>query len=852
MVMALPLCVSATPANKKALGKYLGDLLPPSLDTCATCHVRAHAEGAETLEDFPHNPFGKTLASLGEDVDLPTRLHRLADQDSDKDGVNDLDELLAGTFPGQAQDQPSQEQLAGLEERHLAFEAYSKRYAWKPFVPVQRPEVPEVANSTWANNPIDAFVAQQHASRGLEPRPEAPPHVLLRRVYLDLIGLSPRPEEIEAFETAYAKDPEAAYGAVLDRLLADPGYGERWGRHWMDVWRYSDWSGYKDALRDSQRHIWHWRDWIIEALNEDKPYDRMIVEMLAADELAPEDAKALRATGYLARNYYSTSRDQWLDNVVKHTSQAFMGVTMGCVRCHDHMYDPFPQEDYYAMRAIFEPYQVRTDRVPGELDRMKNGIPRVYDASLSTKTYLFERGDERNPVKDQPIEPAVPKALGGSFEIQPVSLSALAYQPDKRPFVKQNMMAEASDAVEEAKHALEVKAAEAALKALESVLEIEKLEDSGAKDSDEWKEAAKETLQLQREAKLAEATWKVTAAKLAQDKGTAALTKAQEAKDSAAETRAKKTIADAKKDLAAAEKLLTEAQKAAQEALTTKYEPRKLDKYPNQSTGRRLAFANWLTREENPLTARVAMNQIWMRHFGQPIVPTVAEFGANGREPTHPALLDWLAAEFMEQGWSMKAMHRLICSSATYRMASTSDPENLVKDPDNLFLWRRPSRRMEGELVRDNVLWVAGTLDRSMGGPDIDNEEAQTSKRRSIYFRHAHEKLVEFVQIFDGPKVNECYMREESVQPHQALALANSQLTNDQVKVLTGKLTEEAESTDALVQQAFLHVLARTPNPQELTTCRQFVESSPVDSRERAYQNLLLVLFNHNDFVTIR
>ena len=223
----------------------------------------------------------------------------------------------------------------------------------------------------------------------------------------------------------------APYEKVVDRLLASPRYGERWGRHWMDVWRYSDWAGWGQQVRDSQPHIWHWRDWIVESLNEDKPYDRMVVEMLAADEDRPDDLDALRATGYLARNFKLLSREKWMQDVVDHTGQAFLGVTIGCARCHDHMYDPILQKDYYQVRAIFEPHQVRIDKVPGVLDTAKDGIPRAYDAQIDAKTLLFVRGDDRYPTGD-PLSPGVPESLGGRFEVKPVSLPLTAIAPDRR------------------------------------------------------------------------------------------------------------------------------------------------------------------------------------------------------------------------------------------------------------------------------------------------------------------------------------------------------------------------------------------------------------------------------------
>ena len=212
---------------------------------------------------------------------------------------------------------------------------------------------------------------------------------------------------------AFVADPsDRAYEALVDRLLASPQYGERWGRHWMDVWRYSDWDGFGAEVRESQPHIWRWRDWIVESLNRDLPYDRMIVAMLAADETDPCDADSLRATGFLARNWYKFNRNVWLEDTVEHTAKAFLGITLNCAKCHDHKYDPIPQTDYYAFRAFFEPYTVRTDPVPGQPDTTKAGLVRVYDGQAATPTFVFERGDEKRPIKEKPLAPSVPLVLG--------------------------------------------------------------------------------------------------------------------------------------------------------------------------------------------------------------------------------------------------------------------------------------------------------------------------------------------------------------------------------------------------------------------------------------------------------
>ena len=737
-VCVLPSSATATPANKQAFSRYFGKYLPRSLDTCATCHVRAEANGAESLDEFPHNTFGNRLAAAadqlakeGRDASIRDRLVLVANEDADGDGVSNLKEILGGTAPGNDSSKPDQATLGNLETLLVEFAEYSSRYQWRPFETVVRPDVPAVASTDWVRNSIDHFIAAEQRARGLTPQAPAEPEILLRRIYLDLTGLSPSPADVRSFAEE-CRTNRNAYEEVVDKLLDDPAYGERWGRHWMDVWRYSDWAGYKAALRDSQRHIWHWRDWIVESLNKDKPYDRMLVEMLAADELVPEDADAIRATGFLARNFFR-DRDAWMDNVVKHTSQGFLGLTVGCAKCHDHMYDPISQRDYYSMRAIFDRYNVRTDRIAGVLDVAKNGIPRAYDNSLTAQTWLFESGDERRPLKDDAIPPGVPGSLGGSFSIEPVSLPLFASKPDRRDFVKRDLIAQAEKAVADAKGEIALQAANANLAALIAVLEIEVLEDGGDKDSEAWTSAAKKLVELQREAVVSDARWKLATGEAAVAKSDAALAKAVKDKNKASESKATKSLAAAKKSVAAAQKALGLAEKGLATEVTTKYAPRKQSVYPETSNGRRLAFARWVTARQNPLAARVAMNHIWLRHFGKPIVPTVNEFGGNGREPTHPALLDWLADEFMTRNWSMKEIHRLIVTSASYRMSSLSDSSNAAADPDNHFLWRMPTRRMEGEIVRDNLLHISGRIDRTMGGPDIDNKLAQKSMRRSIY-----------------------------------------------------------------------------------------------------------------------
>jgi hypothetical protein len=796
-----------------------------------------------------------------------------------------------------------------------------------------RPPLAEVKNASWAAHPIDRFLAAEHERRALTPAPEAQKNVLLRRVYLDLVGFPPSVAELRAF----LADPSAdAYEKVVDRLLASPQYGERWGRHWMDVWRYSDWDGYGQEVRESQPHIWRWRDWIIQSLNADTPYDEMIVEMLAADELAPLDPAALAATGFLVRNWYKFNRNVWLDNTVEHTAKAFLGITLNCARCHDHMYDPILQTEYYQFRAFFEPHQVRTDRVRGQSDTAKDGLVRAFDAEADKPTFLFVRGNEAKADKEHPLAPAAPRILGGAeLTIRPVALPPRAYYPGLRDFVQQETLAAAEESVRAAEqetskattHLAEARKKAADLAKSEPAPTTQPASGTQEKPAEPAKDnppsaqagATSAVSEAERAAALGESRLLAAAANLtavrariAADNAAFAAPPAAHATALAREANRSERVAnveqarydvlraeqelstakkgsddDAKRKAADAETALAkanEAHRAAQAALGTAGDSysRTGQVYPTSTTGRRAALAHWIASKNNPLTARVAVNHIWMRHFGAPLVSSVFDFGANGRRPTHPELLDWLAVELMDQGWRMKAIHRLIVTSQAYRMrSSASDAKNSALDPENRFLWRANVRRMEAEAVRDSTLLVAGALDLTLGGPDLDPKDGLTTTRRSIYFRSSKEKKVTFLDLFDRANVTDCYRRSETVAPQQALAMVNSALSLAQARRLAGVLTRELDATPpadvdtAFIAAAFERVLCRTPSDAELAVCRKFLDEQSqrladpqalaafssggenpqkpaADPRGRARENLVHVLLNHNDFVTVR
>jgi hypothetical protein len=427
------------------------------------------------------------------------------------------------------------------------------------------------------------------------------------------------------------------------------------------------------------------------------------------------------------------------------------------------------------------------------------------------------------------------------------------------------------DAGKRAEQEMVVALAEAKHEALLALFEVERFEAASGKESAERTAAATEANHLQRIAARSEA-------KLNHHRSSAAVQSAQTTLDEARfglageadvespeQQQAKENLEKANKELEAAQGKLVEAEKAlaaADETLAAEpsivYEPRAVQSFPSESTGRRLAFARWVTDAKNPLTARVAMNHVWLRHFGRGLVPTPADFGRSGRPPTHPELLDWLAAEFMTRDWSVKDMHRLMVTSRTYRLASTPDEANADVDPDNHYLWRMNSRRLEAEAVRDSLLFASGALDLTMGGPEIDQQLGLVSPRRSLYMRLAAEKEVEFLRIFDGPMVTECYERRPSVMPQQALALANSELARREAEKLAGQLAETASDDEAFITQTYQHVLARAPQPEEVRLCRDFLannhdsKDTAADHRQRRRSHLVLVLFNHNDFVTVR
>ena len=451
---------------------FVVDVRPILKERCFACHGALKQEASLRVDSAAHLLRG---GDSGEVVDRKSiedseLLYRLTDEDEStrmppegkpltREEIETIREWIK-----QGAKVPDNDVAESSPRDHWAFQKPVKK------IDLATAKVQVGANAS--TNPIDILLESSRQAAGLTATQKvASKSLLLRRLYIDLIGVPPNLDEIKAFEKD--SSPEA-YEKVVKELLSRPQYGERWARHWMDVWRYTDWYGLGAQLRNSQKHIWHWRDWIIDSLNEDQGYDQMIREMLAADEIYPADRSKLRATGFLARNYYLFNRTTWLDSTIEHTGKAFLGLTLNCAKCHDHKYDPISQSDYYRLRAIFEPHQVRLDPVPGTTDLEKDGLPRVFDAHPELPTYVHIRGNEKEPDKSQTMTAGVP----GFFDFRDYQPTEIALPPEAyRPELQEFVLADRMKKLE-----TEIRAAEQSLKA--SAQKLEELAAATPKDSD--------------------------------------------------------------------------------------------------------------------------------------------------------------------------------------------------------------------------------------------------------------------------------------------------------------------------------------------------------------------------------
>ena len=682
---------------------------------------------------------------------------------------------------------------------------------WWSYQPVKRPALPEVDND-WSSHPIDQFIYEKLSAKGLQPSPPVDRRQLVRRVFYDLTGLPPTQQEVDEF---LADDSDDAYAKLIERLLASPHYGEKWGRHWLDVVRYAESNSYE---RDGTKpFVWRYRDYVIRSFNEDKPYDMFLMEQLAGDEMNEVTPDRVIATGYYRLGLWDDEpvdrKQAWfddMDDVLATTSQGMLGMTINCARCHDHKIDPVPTEDYYRLLAFFR--NVKRYGIRGH-DTVKAASVRVIASKEVQEKHRLESDNYRAQVEanKQALE-AIEVVVKEDFI--PVEHEEFRSEMNRVPLVK---------------------------KRAGGVITQEQ--------ADEYADLFSEMKRLRRNPPRS-----LEEALCVKEEG----------------TQAKETFIQIRGNANAEGKRV----EPGFPSVLSPPEPEIEIPAEGLSTGRRMALARWITDPANPLTARVMVNRIWQHHFGRGIVRSASDFGFQGTLPTHPELLDWLASEFVERDWSIKAMHRLIMNSAAYQMASTLNPKAYEVDPTNDLFWRFNMRRLTAEEIRDSILAVNGALNRDkMYGPSIypiipkevlqgqsrpgenwGRSSPEDLNRRSVYVHIKRSLPVPFLASFDvADPDTPCPVRFNTVQPTQALGMINSDFLNRQAKVFADSVMEQApEDLTTQVELVLALVTQRAPTSAEVERGVTFVKQVMADDRvdvNEAVRQFCLIALNLNEFL---
>jgi uncharacterized protein DUF1553/uncharacterized protein DUF1549/cytochrome c len=691
------------------------------------------------------------------------------------------------------------------------------------FQPPKAVSPPVVQHADRVRNPIDAFLLSKLEAKGLSFSPEADKLTLMRRAYFDLTGLPPESAEIQAYVADKSPD---AYEKLIDRLLASPRYGERWGRYWLDAAGYADSEGGKLFADHPRPHAWRYRDYVIQAFNDDKPYDRFLTEQIAGDELedyehAPVVTRQMMdnliATGFLRMAPDSTSErevnfaDDRLDVIADEIdvfSSTVLGLTMKCAHCHSHKYDPLPQRDYYRLSAVFkgaydehdwlQPLYIKeTDvihtKTQGRLLPFVTPGKTPYELALEARTRDDANGEidrELGAVKaawEQKVEPLKKKVLDGRLSKLPKSL-----QDDLR-----TVMATPAEARTDLQKYLAEK--------FEAML---KIPPTDLKMADPAYAAEEE--KFESETKLLEAK------KVPEPKIQALWDRGEPSPTFILRRGSPSSFGPP-------------VEPGVPSALVTGLKPYQVkEPWPGaHKTGRRLALANWLIQPNHPLTARVMVNRIWARHFENGIVRSLGNFGHTGTPPSNQELLDWLSVEFVQQKWSIKAIHRLIMTSTAYRQSSAVTPAMDKADPDNQLVSRMPLRRMDAEALNDTMLMVAGRLDQRMfGRPDpvivrddglVTPVESENGWRRGIYTNQRRSTLPTILENFDFPQLSPaCLARTQSNVAPQALHLLNNATVYKLAEYFAQRLEKEVgANTGKQVEQAYWIALSRAPSDEE-------------------------------------
>lgn len=710
-----------------------------------------------------------------------------------------------------------------------AFITAEERRFWS-FQPIQKPRVPRPKDPGLVRIPLDAFLLDRLEQVGASFAPEADRRTLLRRTHFDLLGLPPTPEEVERFLEDEAPD---AYNRLLDRLLASPHYGERWGRHWLDVAGYADSDGYTpaDPVRE---HIFRYRDYVIRSHNADKPFDEFIREQLAGDEmvppphanLTPEQAEKLVATGFLvmAPNPLASnsgadprlSHDLWISEEIKIVSSSLLGLTVGCAQCHDHRFDPITHEDYYRFRAIFEPaFDLNRWRVPRQqLLSLYTDADRERAKQVELEAKVI---DER---KRQAEQEAYQRVLERELEKVPeedrdqVRAAHVALPPQRTPEQRKLLVKYPR---------LNFTVSNLPVYDRAAAAEVKKIGDEAAR----------------------------VRASAATEGFIHGMVEAP--------GRAPRTFLLARGDFLQPKQALPPDELSV---LKSGDEPAiRLNDPALPTTGRRLAYARRLTDGTHPLVARVVVNRVWMHHFGRGLCSNPADFGSLGERPSHPELLDWLAQEFVSGGWSLKQLHRLIMTSTAYRQSGRRSEKLERVDPDNQLLGGFPLRRLEAEVVRDSILAVSGKLNTRQFGPPVPVMRdpigeivigVETTNagipgppvpmkgeefRRSIYVQVRRSRPLTMLQAFDAPTMEpNCAARNSSTVAPQSLMLMNGSFMVEQSRAFVDRLFADISESDidAKIARAWRLALMRPPSELERSETTAFVQAQTEHFRTHA------------------
>lgn len=678
--------------------------------------------------------------------------------------------------------------------------------------------VPDVANS--GAHPIDAFVRSKLQAAGIAPSPAADARELVRRMHYDLLGLPPEPKDVERWvakiESANGTLNQQAVSELVDDLLQSSHYGEQWGRHWLDLVRYAETNSYE---RDSAKpHVWRYRDYVIQSFNNDKPYDQFVTEQLAGDEIAKPTADSIIATGYYRLGRWDDEPADPklafyddLDDIVGTTSQTFLGLTVNCARCHDHKIDPIPQRDYYRMVAFFHNVKRYGERSNDSVLAASVG---EIDRPADPKVYKAALTRYENDTRDARSKMKKIEKLIWD-DLQDVEKEDFQFDMNKVPIVEKRKGTLLNDR--------QVKTFRTQLKRLQT---LESIKPTGLAAALCVKEDVTDI------------------------QPTHILTRGNP------HAAAEEVTPGFPSVLSPPEPVVPEVAEGA------------------TTSGRRKVLAQWIASPENPLTARVMVNRIWQFHFGRGIVRTSSDFGFQGMKPTHPELLDWLAARFVESGWSIKAMHKLIMSSATYQMSSRPNKAAYDIDPINDLFWRFDMRRLSAEEVRDTILWVNGSLNQSkMFGPSIYTDipdavkagqsrpgagwgksSAEDKVRRSIYIHVKRSLLDPLIESFDFADTDQtCPVRFVTTQPTQALSMMNSEFALEQAQLFADFIKKAAgDSVSDQVRLALSRVMQRQPTETEVQQGLSLMESLKTENKlndEQARKYFCLVALNLNEMM---